>query len=168
MHDGDLSAVERQIGRTPRGVLDVSYRCPCGDPAVVTTAPVLDDGTPFPTTYYVTCPRLTSAIGTLEGDDEGHEVGTLLGTTDGVSKGSVVGILDGCDVGNVLGIEEGVDDGDEVGLAFVLTAVDSNASTRNSFVAHLLHLEDGDMIFKSCFNSGDLIRKRAKRQSKSQ
>ena len=98
-------------------------------------------------------------LGTLEGDDEGHEVGTLLGTTDGVSKGSVVGILDGCDVGNVLGIEEGVDDGDEVGLAFVLTAVDSNASTRNSFVAHLLQLEDGDMIFKSCFNSGDLIRR---------
>jgi len=68
MQDSDLSAVERQIGRTPRGVRDVSYRCPCGEPAVVTTAPRLDDGTPFPTTYYVTCPRLTSAIGTLEGD----------------------------------------------------------------------------------------------------
>jgi hypothetical protein len=33
---------------------------------VVTTDPRLDDGTPFPTTYYLTCPRLTGAIGTLE------------------------------------------------------------------------------------------------------
>jgi hypothetical protein len=34
---------------------------------VVTTPPRLADGTPFPTTYYLTCPKLTGAIGTLEG-----------------------------------------------------------------------------------------------------
>lgn len=67
MRADDLEAIEHQIGRTPRGVVDVASRCPCGEPCVVTTAPRLDDGTPFPTTYYVTCPRLASAIGTIEG-----------------------------------------------------------------------------------------------------
>lgn len=63
----DLDAVESQLGRRPRGVHAVAHRCPCGDPDVLTTEPRLDDGTPFPTTYYLTCPRLTGAIGTLEG-----------------------------------------------------------------------------------------------------
>ena len=62
----DLEAVERQLGRVPRGVVGVAHRCPCGQPDVVETAPRLDDGTPFPTTYYLTCPRATGAISTLE------------------------------------------------------------------------------------------------------
>lgn len=36
-------------------------------PDVVTTAPRLSDGSPFPTVYYLTCPRAASAIGRLEG-----------------------------------------------------------------------------------------------------
>jgi hypothetical protein len=44
----------------------VAHRCPCGQPDVVETAPRLDDGTPFPTTYYLTCPRATGAVSTLE------------------------------------------------------------------------------------------------------
>jgi hypothetical protein len=35
-------------------------------PAVVTTAPRLPDGTPFPTMYYLTCTRLNAALSTLE------------------------------------------------------------------------------------------------------
>ncbi|KQX69443.1 DUF501 domain-containing protein [Angustibacter sp. Root456] len=62
----DLAAVEQQLGRRPRGVVGVAHRCPCGAPDVVETVPRLDDGTPFPTTYYATCPRLTGAISTLE------------------------------------------------------------------------------------------------------
>lgn len=62
----DLAAVELQLGREPRGVVSVAHRCPCGAPDVVETLPRLDDGTPFPTTFYVTCPRLTGAISTLE------------------------------------------------------------------------------------------------------
>jgi uncharacterized protein len=62
----DLQAVAAQLGRRPRGVLGVAHRCPCGRPDVVVTAPRLDDGTPFPTTYYLTCPRAAGAIGTLE------------------------------------------------------------------------------------------------------
>ena len=79
---GDVEAVDRQLGRTPRGVLKVAYRCPCGEPAVVTTPPRLDDGTPFPTTYYVTCPRLTSEIGTLEGEGQMREMEHRLGVDD--------------------------------------------------------------------------------------
>ena len=56
----------RSSAGAPRGVVAVAHRCPCGDPDVVETAPRLPDGTPFPTTYYLTCPRLTGAISTLE------------------------------------------------------------------------------------------------------
>ena len=62
----DLKAVEAQLGREPRGIVAIAHRCPCGAPDVVRTMPRLPDGTPFPTTYYLTCPRVTSAIGTLE------------------------------------------------------------------------------------------------------
>ena len=63
----DLAAVEAQLGRSPRGTHAVGHRCPCGLPDVVVTEPRLPDGTPFPTTYYLTCPRAASLIGTLEG-----------------------------------------------------------------------------------------------------
>jgi hypothetical protein len=63
----DLAAVETQLGRSPRGTRAIGHRCPCGLPDVVVTEPRLPDGTPFPTTYYLTCPRVTSQIGTLEG-----------------------------------------------------------------------------------------------------
>jgi hypothetical protein len=62
----DLDAIKDQLGRTPRDVHAIAYRCPCGKPAVVETPPRLSDGTPFPTFYYATCPRLTGAISTLE------------------------------------------------------------------------------------------------------
>ncbi len=62
----DDAAVEAQLGRPPRGAVDVAHRCPCGLPDVVRTRPRLEDGTPFPTTFYLTCPAVTSAIGTLE------------------------------------------------------------------------------------------------------
>ncbi|HWI44236.1 MAG TPA: DUF501 domain-containing protein [Nocardioides sp.] len=56
-----------QLGRPVRGVHAIGHRCPCGNPDVVTTEPRLPNGTPFPTTYYLTCPRVNSRIGTLEG-----------------------------------------------------------------------------------------------------
>lgn len=62
----DLDAVSRQLGREARGVLEISYRCPNGEPAVVKTAPKLPDGTPFPTLYYLTHPALTAAASRLE------------------------------------------------------------------------------------------------------
>lgn len=62
----DLEAVSRQLGRPARSVAAVAHRCPCGQPDVVATEPRLADGTPFPTLYYLTCPRAASSVGTLE------------------------------------------------------------------------------------------------------
>ncbi|HTA01079.1 MAG TPA: DUF501 domain-containing protein [Streptosporangiaceae bacterium] len=62
----DLAVVARQLGREPRAVTAVAHRCPCGLPDVVQTAPRLADGTPFPTLYYLTCPRACAAISRLE------------------------------------------------------------------------------------------------------
>jgi len=64
--DDDVRAIEAQLGRRPRSIHAVGHRCPCGNPDVVTTEPRLDDGTPFPTTFYLTCPRAAGMIGTLE------------------------------------------------------------------------------------------------------
>jgi uncharacterized protein len=62
----DERVIEAQLGRAPRGIHAIGHRCPCGNPDVVTTEPRLPDGTPFPTTFYLTCPRAASLIGTLE------------------------------------------------------------------------------------------------------
>jgi hypothetical protein len=64
----DEAAIGAQLGRVPRGIHEIGHRCPCSLPDVVTTEPRLPDGTPFPTTYYLTCPRAASRIGRLEGD----------------------------------------------------------------------------------------------------
>ena len=76
----DLDVIQVQLGRTPRDVHAISYRCPCGKPAVVATPPRLSDGTPFPTFYYATCPRLTGAISTLETTGMMAEMQERLGT----------------------------------------------------------------------------------------
>ena len=64
--DEQLAIVAEQLGRTPRGVLAIAYTTPDNQPAVVKTAPKLDDGTPFPTLYYLTDPRLTAEASRLE------------------------------------------------------------------------------------------------------
>lgn len=66
LSEADRSAVRRQLGRPPRGAVGVAHRCGCGKPDVVATAPRLEDGTPFPTTFYLTCPAAASLVGTLE------------------------------------------------------------------------------------------------------
>jgi hypothetical protein len=66
MTAADEAIIAAQLRRQPRGVVGIAYRCPCGKPAVVVTRPRLDDGTPFPTTYYLTCPRAVAACSSLE------------------------------------------------------------------------------------------------------
>jgi hypothetical protein len=58
--------VAQQLGRPPRALTAVAHRCPCGLPDVVETSPRLEDGTPFPTLYYLTCPRAVAAASRLE------------------------------------------------------------------------------------------------------
>ncbi|GIF98518.1 DUF501 domain-containing protein [Catellatospora citrea] len=64
--ESDLAAVRAQLGRPTRGTKAVAHRCPCGKPDVVETVPRLPDGTPFPTLFYLTCPRATAECSRLE------------------------------------------------------------------------------------------------------
>lgn len=79
--------VQQQLGRTPRGVVAVAHRCPCGAPDVVTTLPQLPDGTPFPTTYYATCPLLTAALSTLESEGVMKDMQRRLGEDPSLAEG---------------------------------------------------------------------------------
>ncbi len=62
----DQTTVTAQLGRPPRGVVGVAHRCPCGRPDVLATQPRLPGGEPFPTTFYLTCPRATAACSRWE------------------------------------------------------------------------------------------------------
>jgi hypothetical protein len=64
----ERAVVSAQIGRPARGASAVVHRCVFGLPTVVRVDPRLDDGTPFPTVFWQTCPALRSRIGTLEAD----------------------------------------------------------------------------------------------------
>jgi hypothetical protein len=81
----DLAVVARQLGRTPRGVRGVAHRCVCGLPDVIETAPRLPDGTPFPTFYYLTCPRAASAIGSLEASGMMRDMTARLGADEALA-----------------------------------------------------------------------------------
>ena len=62
----DRASVTAQLGREPRGRWSVARRCACGKPQVLQTYPRLDDGTPFPTLFWLTCRKLAARIGGLE------------------------------------------------------------------------------------------------------
>lgn len=62
----DIAEVSRQLDREARDIYAIAARCICGKPTVVHTAPRLADGTPFPTTYYLTHRGATAAVSTLE------------------------------------------------------------------------------------------------------
>lgn len=74
----DLAAVGEQLGRSPRGVVAIAARCVCGRPTVVRTAPRLPDGTPFPTTFYLTHPGAVAAVSTLEASGAMREMSARL------------------------------------------------------------------------------------------
>lgn len=62
----DHEVMRAQLGREMRGVVSIARRCGCGRPAVVRTSPRLEDGTPFPTSLYLTLPWLTLELSRLE------------------------------------------------------------------------------------------------------
>ena len=80
IRDGDLAQVRVQLGREPRDVVGIAARCRCGAPTVVATKPRLDDGTPFPTFYYLTHPAATGALSALEADQLMVELNERLAT----------------------------------------------------------------------------------------
>jgi hypothetical protein len=80
--EADIDAVSRQLGRPARNVIGIAARCVCGNPTVVATKPRLDDGTPFPTLYYLSHPAATAAISTLEATQVMNELSELLADED--------------------------------------------------------------------------------------
>jgi hypothetical protein len=62
----DRASLEAQIGRPLRAHSEVVVRCRLDLPVVATVPPVLDDGTPFPTRYWLSCPLASTRIGRLE------------------------------------------------------------------------------------------------------
>ena len=74
-----IAVVNRQLGRYPRGMVAVGARCVCGNPLAVVTRPQLEDGTPFPTTCYLTSPEAVKAVSRLEADSIMADWNTELG-----------------------------------------------------------------------------------------
>jgi uncharacterized protein len=90
----DMTAVAAQLGRSPRGLRTVAHRCPCGLPDVVETAPRLPDGTPFPTLYYLTCPRATAAVSRLEAAGMMRGLTSRLAAEPGLARAYAAANLD--------------------------------------------------------------------------
>jgi hypothetical protein len=80
--EADIATVSHQLGRPARTVIGIAARCVCGSPTVVSTGPRLDDGTPFPTLYYLSHPAATAAISTLEANSVMPELASLLADDD--------------------------------------------------------------------------------------
>ncbi|HZA40092.1 MAG TPA: DUF501 domain-containing protein [Actinomycetota bacterium] len=66
--ESDRRAVEEQLGRPVRGTWAVARRCHLGVPMVIENFPRLEDGSPFPTLFWLTCPILVKRASRLESD----------------------------------------------------------------------------------------------------
>ncbi|MGZ8784806.1 MAG: DUF501 domain-containing protein, partial [Acidimicrobiia bacterium] len=62
----EQAAVSAQLERPLRALSQVVARCPLGLPSAVAVTPLLDDGTPFPTRYWLTCPLAGTRVGRIE------------------------------------------------------------------------------------------------------
>lgn len=62
----DRAVVAAQIGRPSRAEVDVALRCHLGLPVVARMPPLLEDGTPFPTRYWLSCPLAVRRVDRLE------------------------------------------------------------------------------------------------------
>jgi hypothetical protein len=80
----DAEIVAYQLGRPPRGRWRVAVRCPYDRPTVIAVAPLLEDGTPFPTTFWLTCPHLVEAV------SESESVGETAAWTDRIAGDAVL------------------------------------------------------------------------------
>lgn len=83
----DIAAVEKQLGRYPRGMVAVGARCACGVPLTTVTRPLVDGRIPFPTTFYLTHPLAVKAISRLEAAGRLLELTEQLGEDDELARG---------------------------------------------------------------------------------
>jgi hypothetical protein len=82
----DIRTVSAQLGRPARNVIGIAARCVCGAPTVVATAPRLEDGTPFPTLYYLSHPAATAALSFLEATQVMNEYNQQLADDDALRE----------------------------------------------------------------------------------
>jgi exopolyphosphatase/guanosine-5'-triphosphate,3'-diphosphate pyrophosphatase len=68
LREADLVAVREQLGREPTTTFRVVARCTGGHPLAIRNAPLGPDGSPFPTTYWLTCPEAVKAVSRVEAD----------------------------------------------------------------------------------------------------
>ncbi|WP_426998583.1 DUF501 domain-containing protein [Pseudarthrobacter sp. N5] len=83
----DLEVLSRQLGRPVRDVVEIPARCICGNPLVAATAPRLSNGTPFPTTFYLTHPVITAAVSRLEAAGVMNEMNVRLEADEPLADG---------------------------------------------------------------------------------
>jgi len=64
----ESDVLTRLLGRSPRGAFEVVVRDAAGEPLVIRNAPLLDDGTPMPTRYWLVDPGVRARVARLESD----------------------------------------------------------------------------------------------------
>ncbi len=79
----DREAVADLLGRSPQGAFEVVVRNADGAPVVIRNAPLLDDGTPMPTRYWLVGADERIAVGRLEAAQGVHRAET------GVDAGAI-------------------------------------------------------------------------------
>jgi len=62
----DLERVVALLGRRPQGAFEVVVRQADGDPLVIRNAPILGDGTPMPTRYWLLASPVRDEVSRLE------------------------------------------------------------------------------------------------------
>lgn len=87
--DEDRKIVREQLGKDPRGLLDIPVRCRYGYPAVLTTKPLIrDEGEfeVFPTLYWLSCPKRVEEVARIESNGYVRKLEKEIGTTPGLKK----------------------------------------------------------------------------------
>ena len=64
--DSDIAALTVLLGRVPRGEFEIVVRDHAGAPVVIRNSPLLDDGTPMPTRYWLVDPELVTQVSRIE------------------------------------------------------------------------------------------------------
>ena len=64
--ESDVAALTVLLGRAPRGDFEIVVRDAVGAPVVIRNAPLLDDGTPMPTRFWLVDPELVTRVARVE------------------------------------------------------------------------------------------------------